>query len=112
MKSLFWSALALALLLPSASRAEDKKLTVTVTAGKDPIKNLPITVPLSVSPKLAKETAADVRFKGTAIAGQLTAPGITTEAKKAEANKVRRDLHFIIPELKAGEAVTLTVDLG
>ena len=34
----------------------------------------------------------------TRWSGQLTAPGITTESIKAEAGKVRRDLHVILPK--------------
>jgi hypothetical protein len=45
-----------------------------------------------------KITGAD----GKPLIGQLTGPGLLAPAGKVEAGKVARELHFLVPELKAG----------
>jgi hypothetical protein len=108
-----WAAL-LALALPPALHADDKPLTVTVTAGKHDYKNVPVCIPLSVPKSHANSVFAVLTSKTPGrIEGQLTAPGIRTESIPASDKAlVRRDLHFILPELKAGESRTWSVQLG
>jgi hypothetical protein len=108
-----WVAL-LALALPPALLADEKPLTITVSAGKHDYKNVPVCIPLSVPKSHAKSTFALLTAnKAAHIEGQLTAPAIRTEGIPAsDKTLVRRDLHFILPELKAGESRTWSVQLG
>lgn len=90
--------------------AQDRSLSITLTAGKHDLKNVPVCVPLSLSKEQAKDADAEVLLQGQKLAGQLTAPGIVTESITAsKPGLVRRDLHFIVPALKAGESVALKV---
>src|SRR5262245_26571191 len=102
---------AFALLLWTGNlAAQDKSLSITLTAGKQDRKNVPVCVPLSLSKEQAKDADAEISFQGQEISGQLTAPGIITESiAPSKPGLVRRDLHFILPVLKAGESVTLKV---
>jgi len=110
---LFWASLV-ALLLAGTARAQVVKMvTITVTAGKHDYKNTPVTVPLSLPKELALERLATLETKdspnGPTLC-QLTAPGIMTEGVKTAAdNLVRRDLHFILLRLQAGQSMTLRV---
>jgi hypothetical protein len=100
-----------ALLLPAGARAAGKEFDVTVAAGKTDRTNTPVCMPLSVTKDLAKNEWATLRTPdGKVIYGQLTAPGLTTESIKGEKGELRRDLHFLLPSLKAGESLTLKVD--
>jgi hypothetical protein len=106
-----WAALA-ALATACQAQAQEKTLTITVTAGKQDCKNVPVCVPLSVPADLAKEPLVSLREPGktTGLLGQLIAPGILHEkVRLAAANLTRRDLHFVIPSLPAGQSVTWTV---
>lgn len=88
------------------------KIEITVEGGKHDLKNVPICVPLSV----AKERQIiELNGKGTPLKliCRLTAPGIVTESiPPADKGLVRRDLHFIVPDLKAGQKLTLTLGQG
>lgn len=90
--------------------AQEKTLSVTLTAGKHDLKNVPVCVPLSLSMEQAKHADAELSSAGLKLAGQLTAPGIITESiPPSKSGLTRRDLHFIPPALKAGETVSLKV---
>jgi hypothetical protein len=90
--------------------AQDKSLSITVTAGKNDLKHVPVCVPLSLSKEQAKDVDAELSTQGQKLTGQLTAPGIITESiAPSRRGLVRRDLHFILPALKAGETITLKV---
>jgi hypothetical protein len=83
---------------------------VTVTAGKQAYEHTPVCVPLSVPKALAKVTDLPLQWTsgGQVMAGQLTAPGITTEhIKPSGPGLVRRDLHFLLDQMKPGASVTL-----
>ncbi len=98
----------LALTCSSASAADEKKIELTITGGKVDAKNVPVVVPLEVTPEMAKTKHVGIKradSKDTLI-GQWTGPGLLTENIPAKDKAlVRRDLHFIIPELKAGATV-------
>jgi Methane oxygenase PmoA len=106
----------LALVLSSAAGspilAQEKAYTITVAGGKEDATNVPICVPMEVSALFAKATHVGLQAAGSkeAMVGQFTAPGIVTEslAPKDKA-LVRRDLHFILPILKAGSTFTATL---
>ncbi len=103
--------LALLALLAGACtvRAEEKAFTITVSAGKHDYKNEPVVVPLSLPATFKQPILKKVAWPGQRGLAQLTRPGITTESVKGEgSNTVRRDLHLLVPELKAGDSLTLT----
>lgn len=105
---------SLVLLLASevATFAESAKLEITVTAGKHDERNVPVVVPMEVPPGLAKDHHVHLKIGGNngSLVGQWTRPGLLTEKIPAK-NKalVRRDLHFILPELHAGTVLKLTL---
>jgi hypothetical protein len=97
-----WSAVLLLPLVAAAlGQGQDPTLNIDVTMDRDVPLNAPLTIPLSVPKAWADldEVAVDVltgKDPGRA-AGQLTAPGITTESiKPAREGEVRRDLHVVL----------------
>jgi hypothetical protein len=95
---------------PACGQEKSQTITLTIHAGDHAYKNVPVCVPLSLPKALAEVLAMPLRRKGgeQAMAGQLTAPGITTDAiKPSSPGLVRRDLHFVIDRLQPGATVTL-----
>jgi Methane oxygenase PmoA len=107
-------AVLLAILQPAGARAGGKQFEVTVTAGKTDRSNTPVCVPLSLPKDLAElvELASLQQPDGKKISGQLVPPGLLTESIKPATGEIRRDLHFILPALKAGDSLTLKVSVG
>jgi hypothetical protein len=103
----------LPLILPKYAGAKENEFEIVITAGKQDYHNTPVTVPLSLSGQLSNANMITLEPIGTTNGlfwGQLTAPSILTDAVKPSAkNLVRRDLDFIIPDLKAGHSLTLRV---
>jgi hypothetical protein len=94
-----------------ATAAQEKRITITVTAEKHDYKNVPVCIPLSLPAEAAKQTQATVQGKGAPLQGQLTTPGLLTEdIKPAAKGLVRRDLHFVLPSLQRGQSLTFTVN--
>jgi hypothetical protein len=88
-------------------------LELTVTAGKEDAKNIPVIVPLELSPKWAKVKHVKLNEVGTKniIIGQLTAPGLLTEGVAAnEKSLLRRDLIFVDPSQKGRENKVFTME--
>ncbi len=109
MRLLILSATLLAAALPVLA----KDLTITVTAGKHDRTNVPVCVPLSLPKDLAGRTEAAVLAPdGVAHLAQLTSPSLMTESIAPAAGEARRDLHFVLPSLKAGDALTFTLSSG
>jgi hypothetical protein len=108
----FWACLVTPLTAANAA-GKDVKVGITITAGKDDYKNTPVVVPLSV-PKTIRFAAVESEGKPSrTLPAQLTAPALLTEGIKASsADLVRRDLHFILPGLKAGERTTFIATLA
>src|SRR5947209_1734649 len=101
-------ALLLLFLAQTPARADTLNLELTVRGGPHDLKQAVCVVPLSVPAKFAGLTHVELRGAGVAAAGQLTAPGLTTEhIKPAGKDRVRRDLHFVLPELKRDASLTL-----
>ena len=97
----------------SFAPAQSPKLEITVLAGKHDEQNVPVTVPMEVPMALAKTHYARLKSATSdhALIGQWTAPGLLTEGIHAkDTSRVRRDLHFVLPELKAGATLTLTLE--
>jgi hypothetical protein len=101
--------LAALFVLPGTARAVDNEFTITVTAGKTDRTNTPVCVPLSVAKDHANLELVLLKGPdGRQILAQLTAPGLLTESITPTRGEVRRDLHFLLPNLKAGDSLTLT----
>jgi hypothetical protein len=94
--------------------AETLKLQLTVSAGKTDRTNVPVRVPLSLPKTFVRTTTAELRLDDTkSLPGQFTDPGIvTSRIKPSEKDLVRRDLHFILPGLKAGTSCTLDLEVA
>ncbi len=108
-----WAGL-LTLAVAGSARAQGTFPTATVTSDKRGYQNVPVCVPLSVPRELAHVTLVGLRppGKGPMLLGQLTAPGLLHEQlKPSAAGQVRRDLHFIIPDLPAGKTRTWTPEV-
>ncbi|MBM4072231.1 MAG: hypothetical protein FJ271_25385 [Planctomycetes bacterium] len=109
MRIQFLSLLTLWTLAGSVSALE-KSLSITLTAGKHDLKDVPVCVPLSLPKEQAKHGDAEVSAGEAMLVGQLTPPSITTEdVRPAKDGLVRRDLHFRVPALMAGQSITVTV---
>jgi hypothetical protein len=108
------STLLAALVLTLGSRADDKKITIVVEAGKHDRQHMVVCVPLSLPKGQAGfQDRALYRAedgKKDEILGQITLPSILTENVKPREGEVRRDLYFLLPPLKAGRTLTLHFD--
>jgi hypothetical protein len=92
--------------------AQQKDITIVITADKHDYTDVPVCVPLSL-PGPVKVHLARLRAGDLQLDGQLTEPGLRTEAiKPSGEGLVRRDLHFILPSLKRGQTRTFTVRIG
>jgi hypothetical protein len=99
-------AALLAAILPAGARAAND-FELTIDAGKTDRTDTPVCVPLSLPKDAAKSVyALLIKSDGKEILAQLTAPGLFTESVPPAKDQVRRDLHFILPTLKAGETLT------
>ena len=86
-------------LLPVAVHAESKSYELTVAAGDRDRTNTPVRVDLKVPDSLAKVRTVWLEdASGRKLPAQLTAPGLFAP------NGAGRELHFILPTLKAGAA--------
>ncbi|MFO0928427.1 MAG: DUF6807 family protein [Gemmataceae bacterium] len=108
MRRLLFGSLA-ALLLAASSALSASSVEFTVAAGKQARHNEPVCVPLQLPAGTevdAVVSVVDADGKTIAI-GQVTGPGLRTESIKAKSGMVRKDLHFVLPELAAGKSLTL-----
>jgi hypothetical protein len=103
--------LVVAAVLPAADPAT-KALTLTVAAGPADQPAGPVVLPVTLPASLASARAT-WQQEGGKLSGyaQLTAPRLgDTVAPPAEG--VRRELHVVLPALKAGQTLKLRVDIG
>jgi hypothetical protein len=111
MRRLLVSA-ALVLLCQGTATADNFRCTLVISAGRYDRTNVPVCVPLTLPRTIAPTTTATVKGDDGLLPGQLTAPGILTESIKPSAKRhVRRDLHFILPNLKAENFAKLAVSI-
>lgn len=98
--------------LASPVYADILKMEITVTAGKSEAKNLPVCVPLSLPPRFAEVRWTKLEGDFGPSYGQLTKPGLLTDHIQPEKpGEVRRDLHFVVPALKAQDSKKLQAKL-
>lgn len=94
------------------ARDEPFQVSLTIEAGEHDRKNAPVCVPLAVPETLAE--GASVRLEaadGSSINGQLTTPSLLDEPVETEEGQVARELHFLLPDLKAGASATWQVSI-
>ncbi|MCG8587273.1 MAG: PmoA family protein [Pirellulales bacterium] len=94
--------------------AASTKVEVTVEAGKHDRENLPVTVNIELpaalkDAKLARQAGG---ARGPLILGQITKPGLSNATAKKGNGTVARELHFILPQLKSGQAKTLVFEVS
>ncbi len=105
-----WIAAIFLLATTSPGLAQEKPITVTVTAEKHDYSNVPVCMPLSLPAAVAQHGYASLRGKDVTLHGNLTTPGLlTVDIKPSAKGLVRRDLHFILPTLKRGQSLTFTI---
>ncbi len=93
-------------------QGETFQTTITIEAGELDRRNTPVCVPLAVPEALTD--GASVRLEsadGSIIPGQLTTPSLLAEPAEVGAGQVARELHFLLPALKAGESATWRVSM-
>lgn len=91
--------------------AAEKSFSITVEAGEFDRTNVPIKVDIELPPDLTDAASATLSDGTNQLTGQITSPGLLSAAfGKAEQN--RRELHFVLPELKAGKSISLTATVS
>src|SRR5262245_29815951 len=115
MRRILWCATLL--LMPSVATAATHPLSLTVSADKFDRVQVPVRVPLRLLIEFSKVEAVALHdAAGKKIMGQLTEPGLLDrdfrDLQDAGTTHAHRDLHFILPSLKAGETMTLTGTLS
>jgi len=99
-----------ALLLPNSLRAE-QTLKFAVSAGARDRSNVPIRVQFALESSLKDVQAALQDDAGNWYVNQLTAPSLLASPAAASESQVTRELHFILPELKAGQSKQFTLTI-
>jgi len=103
--SFAWFALGLS--SAAVAVAESSSYEITVAAGKHDRQSVPVRVALPASGVSLQSTT--VQLKGDdVVTGQVTAQSLVASGD----SKARREVHFILPSLKAGETRTYRLDLS
>ena len=104
-----FSWVAVLCLMPAAVRAESKTYELTVAAGDTDRANTPIRVSLKLPAFLAKAGSVTLEdASGKKLTAQLTAPGLLAPAGDVPT----KELHFILPNLKAGATATFKATIS
>jgi hypothetical protein len=103
----------LAVLLCAGALPAAFTVTFTIDAGKHDRSNVPVCVPIALPADLAGQQIVWVCDGDRDLAiGQITSPGLLSSARPAARGKENRELHFILPALKAGSSLTLKAVFG
>lgn len=86
--------------------AAEKSYTLQIAAPAEDRTNLVVKPLIAVPQELADAQTATVKLGGATIVGQLTPPGLHASANAAKQGEVMRQLHFVVPQLRAGQATT------
>src|SRR5262249_44926508 len=107
MKHAFQIALLAALCFHGTAFGDSPTYNVTIAAGAHDRKNVPVRISLPSVSLRAKPTTVIITIPdGETIPAQLTGPGLLTP------EECWREIHVILPHLKAGEALPLKVTLS
>lgn len=91
----------------AANAAESDQYEIRVSAGKHDRKQTPVRVPLPDDSPLGSLQSLTLKTPaGETISAQITGPALLAERSG------QRELFFILPELKAGNTLTLRADLS
>jgi hypothetical protein len=102
---MYRSAAIVFLALVSTTPAAEPSIRLKISAGPVDRLNTPVVVPL----RTTKSTAVALRLPdGTRIPAQWTGPSLLSPNTRDG----DRELHFILPKLKAGETLTATLASG
>jgi len=83
-------------------------LQLTVFAGKHDRISTPASVMVTLPRSVAQVRSVVLKTAdGKEIIGQLTEPSLLSPAAETREGEVRRELHFILPKLKASKELTL-----
>jgi hypothetical protein len=109
--TLFWIVAGVFVALPAF--AETKTLQVTVSAGQFDRENVPVKVIVTLPEALKAAKAVTLAdAEGNKLAGQVTGLGLLASGAKAADGQVARELHFVVPKLKAGQTLALSATIG
>ncbi len=88
--------------LAASAEAATQEIRFKVSAGKHDRTHTPVVVPVKVSSGVADVQAATLTIgKGSVLAGQVTRPGLHSDAT----DPLAREIHFLLPKLAAGESL-------
>src|SRR5688572_3977873 len=112
MRSRLWShrllLIASLVTFASTAAAESVKLQATIEAGANDRTDVPVCVVIEVPESLAKVTSVDLSTaKDVWPVGQLTGLSLQVDnkdAKPAAKGHVKRELHLVVKDLKAGKS--------
>ena len=93
----------------SLAQAETKQVTVSLSAGPQDRQQTPVKVELTAAQILkdAKSVKVMVGQNGTSLPAQLCGPSLMASSKD-----VVQEVHFVVPEMKAGSTQTVQVILS
>jgi hypothetical protein len=92
--------------------AESKTYELTIAAGEQDRVNVPICVLLPLPVSLGQAQSATVQdAEGKKLPAQLTAPGLLAKTPATD-DSAPKELHFILPNLKANTAVTFKATIS
>ncbi len=103
-----WLPSAVLGLMLTGGPLQAQTFEIIVEGGKSEMKNVPVCVSVTVPGAAPALLRLDSKGRYGPLPGQLTAPGLVNGSRRGGEDPMRRDLHFILPELKVGETVTLT----
>ena len=102
---------AFLLLLAANALHADQTVKFTVSAGQHDRSNVPINVEFALESSLKDAHAALQDDAGNWYINQLTAPGLFAASAASNDSQGARELHFILPDLKAGQSKQFTLTI-
>ncbi|HTQ39571.1 MAG TPA: DUF6807 family protein [Pirellulales bacterium] len=108
-----WLMAAVVLLAAAAElRAAQNSLAFSVAAGQHDRVNTPVCVEITIDPTLKNAAWATLTDSaGNSLFGQVTAPSLLATPAAGKSGEVARELHFILPNLKAGQTADFTAEI-
>jgi hypothetical protein len=111
-----WRWIAVVVFLHAAAitaEAATNSISLSIAAGDHNRLNTPVCVELAVDSALKNATWAMLSDgAGHTLVGQVTPPSLLAAPGSAKGDTVRRELHFILPDLKSGQTANYTATLS
>jgi hypothetical protein len=112
MKPIALASMALPLVWLGVVRSETKSLGLKVHPVSQDRTAVPVRVLLTVPETQARPRVVVLEGPDEMkLPAQLTLPGLLAESAPAAGGRVQRELHFILPSIKAGESLALKLNL-